>query len=219
MIFASGTKASKADFTGSFDSGAATSSVTNLITHEHVQMILPVAGPQTGDVAGVIASTGNIGKVFTFGVDVDQSKVYNSDYFLGSAIKGVYVSNAYAIDELKKATIAKSVHKSFPAFNMALTTERSFSTFVTDLRGKLKGHYTKAQIDVMVKPTGFVPSAIMPEEMSVSSSTNSIKAIYDVALQYVIDGHVQGGLGAGSTGDAKKAYDNFGGFLEVANAK
>ena len=129
-------KASPKDFSGSFDAGSGTDIATYYV-NQHVQMILPVAGPQTGDVAGVIASTGNKGKVFTFGVDVDQSKVYNSDYFLGSAIKGIYVSNAFALSELLNKTNT-GVHAPFKQFNMNLAAKNGpFKIFTDSLHKKL----------------------------------------------------------------------------------
>ena len=198
MIFAGGERASLKDFTGSFDAGAGTDISSDLIG-KGVQMILPVAGPQTGDVAGVIASTGNKGKVFTFGVDVDQSKVYNSDYFLGSAIKGIYVSNAYALNELKKP----GVHKSFPQFKMSLTTNANFKKFTDKLRIDLtkSGRYTKSTIDVMLKPTGFAPSTIMPTTILASN-------IYTKAVTYVKGGNVKAALTSKTKWpNAKKAFD------------
>ena len=170
MLFTSGTKASITDFTGSFDAGKGTDISTFLI-NKGAQMILPVAGPQTGDVAGVIATTGNKGNVFTFGVDVDQSKVYNSDYFLGSAIKGIYVSNAYALDQLKK----NLVKKPFPQFNMKLKKEPSFIEFTKQMKIDLKKEYSDDEIKTMLKPTGFVPSSIMDSN---TTSTANIGDIY-----------------------------------------
>ena len=205
MVFAGGKKASKKDFTGSFDAGGGTDISTYLIEHEHAQMILPVAGPQTGDVAGVIASTGNKGKAFVFGVDVDQSKVYNADYFLGSAIKGIYVSNAYALDALKK----DHERASFPTFDMKLANTPDFSSFTSRLYSSLKksGKYLESDIKNMLKPTGFVPSS--SDEMKMSKVANIIaEDIYIKAKEYMANDKVQDNLTKTSTGDAKLAFDH-----------
>ena len=212
MVFADGgSKASNKDFTGSFDAGSGTD-ISSALINKGVQMILPVAGPQTGDVAGVIASTGNKGNVFTFGVDVDQSKVYNSDYFLGSAIKGIYVSNAYALHVLKNG----AVHGKFDTFNMALTKDpqSDFNLFTKNLGDKLRAskRYTNDDIDVMLKPTGFAPSSIMP-------STIKGEDVYLKAIQFVKDSKVSGALTKGMdiTTIPGKAFEEFGGYMEVSN--
>ena len=196
-------KASIKDFTGSFDSGKATDIASFYIEHQKSQMILPVAGPQTGDVVGVIASTNNKGKVFTFGVDVDQSKVYKSDYFLGSAIKGIYASNAFALNQLQKKPSPK-----FELFNMALANKTGpFKTFIeTNLKPKLEKRYTASEIKVMIKPTGFSPSATM-------STSVEMDKLYVEAQGYVSGTGVLPGLSASVTQDnAKKAFKIFGGF-------
>ena len=235
MIFSDDSgKASKKDFTGSFDAGSGTDISTDLI-NKGVQMILPVAGPQTGDVAGVIASSGKKGDVFTFGVDVDQSKVYNSDYFLGSAIKGIYVSNSYALNVLSKLKEGKQRSK-FPKFSMKLAdinnkTEdsRAFREFTKSLKADLKKSkiYTDDDINVMLKPTGFAPSA------SMSKLTTNSQNIYNSALDFVKGGNVQAALTHEIKEDktesdkairelnnvAWKAFYNFGGFMEVASVK
>ena len=199
MIFSGDdkTRASLKDFTGSFDAGKGTDIAASLV-NDGAQMILPVAGPQTGDVAGIIASTGNKGKVFSFGVDVDQSKVYNPDYFLGSAIKGLYVSDAFALSELAESTKTHTVHKSFPQFNMALSNPKlskntEFITFTKKLRAKLEAtnKYSKEEIDVMLKPTGFAPSSIMKK---LTIGTQGTKTIYDHAKEFVESGKVQAAL-------------------------
>ena len=214
MLFAGGKKASKKDFTGSFDAGKGTDISTFLINNG-AQMILPVAGPQTGDVAGVIASTGHKGDVFTFGVDVDQSKVYNSDYFLGSAIKGIYISNAYALSELEK----KHDHLKFEPFNMKFEDDPSFASFTTKLKKKLLKTHSGPDVDVMLKTTGFAPSSTMPSDLVTKIET---KTIYQAAIQFIKDGKVSPLLTAPKTvsanpTNAEKAYKNFGGFMEVAN--
>ena len=215
-------KASASDFTGSFDSGKGTDIASNFI-EKGAQMILPVAGPQTGDVVGVIASTGNKGKVFTFGVDVDQSEVYNPDYFLGSAIKGLYVSNSYALDELSKS--GSKLHDKFPVFNMALSNTTKFKAFSELLGKKLKAtkRYTDEQIKVMLKPTGFAPSAKMPITISSSDlyerAVRFVKNVKDINDNSKNDNskNVKDNLNHSLTGtsNAAKAYEKFGGFNEV----
>ena len=208
-------KASSKDFSGSFDAGSGTDIATYYV-NQNAQMILPVAGPQTGDVAGVIASTGNKGKVFTFGVDVDQSKVYNSDYFLGSAIKGIYVSNAFALSELLDKTNT-GVHAPFKQFNMNFAdTNVHFKTFVSGLYKKLTSlnKYTESEIKVMLKPTGFAPSASM-------ESSIILDEIYIMAKTFVKGKNVVPSLEKGDkinkNANAKNAFDTFGGYGEVAN--
>ena len=205
MVYADGNRPSKKDFTGSFDAGKGTDISTYLIEHEHAQMILPVAGPQTGDVAGVIASTGNKGNVFVFGVDVDQSKVYNADYFLGSAIKGIYVSNAYALDELKK----NSKRLKFDTFDMKLSANQSFSSFTKKLHNDLtkSGKYLESDIKNMLKPTGFVPSS--SKNMKTKKVTDIItEKIYTDAIAYLKKTGIEDTLTSSSIGDAKKAFEH-----------
>ncbi|MCK5788356.1 MAG: BMP family ABC transporter substrate-binding protein, partial [Chlamydiia bacterium] len=158
-IFYKGNRASKKDFTYSFDAGQGTA-ISQKYINNGAQMILPVAGPQTGDVIGVIASNSKRGKVYAIGVDVDQSKVYNPDYLMGSAIKGVYISTAYAIKKLKDRT--STPIKLFSKFDLKLVNDSDFKSFQTSMKKTLVSHgKTSIEAENIIKPTGFVPSTAL----------------------------------------------------------
>ena len=210
-IFFEGTKASKKDFTYSFDAGKGTS-ISQKFIDDGAQMILPVAGPQTGDVIGVIASNSKKGDVFAIGVDVDQSKVYNPDYLMGSAIKGVYISTAFAIEKLKNRTA--TTIEPFKKFNLKLDDDTEFKKFQDSMKKELiKLGKTPAEAKNIIKSTGFVPSTAL------TSNTGAIEAnaIYTGALAYAKKGKVEPGLTKNSKDEAKITYDKYGGFLEVAS--
>lgn len=160
-VFMDGKGPSISDFTGGFDPGMATSKVQKMI-NDGVQMILPVAGPQTGDVTGIIAANKKIGDVFAFGVDTDQSLVYNPNAIMGSAVKGIYAATSFAIDALKK----DPNHAAFPSFTYTMNGDAKH--YFDDLKTRLKGNYIKGgmaendaefKASVRTMPTGFVPSA------------------------------------------------------------
>lgn len=180
MMFMEGNKPSISDFTGGFDPGMATSKVQTMI-NRGVQMILPVAGPQTGDVTGLIAANKMIGEVFAFGVDTDQSYVYKPETIMGSAVKGVYSGTSYAL----KALLEDGKTNAFSEFTYdmkppaptvdgrmpAKTTEPQniydVKKYLFGLRNELMATYEKqgsSHTDALAKansrtlPTGFVPS-------------------------------------------------------------
>ena len=188
MMFYKGSKPSLDDFTGSFDAGAATAKVQSMVDRG-AQLILPVAGPQTGDVTGIIAATKNAGNVFAFGVDTDQSLVYNPDYILGSAVKGIYAASSFAIDALKK----NPNHDPFGNFNYNMTNDSSneAKNYFAQLKSDLKARYIKegmteadAEFKASVKtmPTGFVPSS---SYRGIGATTIEKDSIYTDALTNV----------------------------------
>lgn len=187
MMFYNGNKPSLDDFTGSFDAGAATAKVQAMVD-KGAQLILPVAGPQTGDVTGIIAATKNAGKVFAFGVDTDQSLVYNPDYLLGSAVKGIYAASSFAIDALKK----NPNHAPFGNFNYNMTNDSAgeAKTYFAKLKSDLTDRYKKqgmSQADAEYKakvktmPTGFVPSSSYRGITSIETDAIYQTALHDVA--------------------------------------
>ena len=191
MVFSDGNGPSKSDFTGGFDPGMATSKVQDMIMNKGVQMILPVAGPQTGDVAGVIAANKKVGEVFGFGVDTDQSKVYNPSTLLGSAVKGIYAATSYAIDALNK----NPNHSIFPSFGQAMMAPSSTDpakTYLNDLKTKLIAKYIKdgmsqkdAEFTAMVRtmPTGFAPSSVYRPAIDLNTNSVYVAALAASAIE------------------------------------
>lgn len=185
-----------------------------------VRMILPVAGVQTADVVNVLGTNALKGKAFTFGVDVDQSKVYNPEFFLGSALKGIYASTSYAIEELRH----NPSRQEFPQFGLqSIAQHPDVQKYLDDLKSNLIKHGA-SPFDAYVKtlPTGFAPSILLKDSIPAAAGDTSddagMGALYLEAMKYAENGQVVPGLKAGLNGNAKATYDLYGGYLEVAQS-
>lgn len=75
------------DFSNSFEAGGG-KAIAKQFINLGVRAIMPVAGPQTGDVVETIKEAKKQGTVFAIGVDVDQSATYGG-IVIGSAVKGL----------------------------------------------------------------------------------------------------------------------------------
>lgn len=89
-------------FSGSFLAGSGQGISDKLVNTDKANVVLPVAGPQTGDLLNVIKKRKASTKVI--GVDTDQIKVYPqfNDQFITSAEKDIVSSTVLAISHLEK---------------------------------------------------------------------------------------------------------------------
>lgn len=88
------------DFSNSFEAGAG-KAIANQFINLGVRAIMPVAGPQTGDVVEAIKEAKKQGTVFAIGVDVDQSATYGG-IVIGSAVKGLAEATKTTLELINK---------------------------------------------------------------------------------------------------------------------
>ncbi len=115
-----------------FAAGKGTSYAEKLL-NEGADVILPVAGPQTGDVISAINQNQNHSDVKIVGVDTDQSKQYiaDSNKFLTSIIKNL----ALAIEKVWKKSIDPSGHTNTAYKGINGFGQTTYGTLENDLTG------------------------------------------------------------------------------------
>ncbi len=221
-IFAYGEKASEHDFTQGFAPGLATSLSKDYIK-QGANVIMPIAGPQTGDTIGVIASEKKQGKVYVIAPDTDQSATYDPKYLMGTAIKGVYAASLYALTAITKNPGLKPF-KLFKTSDMNDANFEGWSEFIKKTRNKLSiAKENDYSIKSKTMVTGFLPSEWLtkdyklkrPVEVNDDILNMDQNDLYIKAKQFMNTGAVLRRLTEESSvanANAQETFKKYGGF-------
>ncbi|ASP28088.1 ribose/galactose ABC transporter substrate-binding protein [Spiroplasma corruscae] len=122
------------------------SAISEKIVAENPNVVMPVAGPQTADLLGVIKTRNKLDTIKVVGVDTNQAEAYSSSYsnsFITSAEKNIKDSTVVALASSKEyynnETVTSNIKKYYDDNKLSMTFDDNEKDIKDSLGTNLSG--------------------------------------------------------------------------------